>query len=335
MEYKYSNALDIFGLKSNVLKDYENYVRFMHAKARELRIGARPVEVCPICGTAESSEAHLIHGWSFQQCSQCTHVYNALQIDPERLTDYYMETAGKFSYAATYIDDEDAQRIRQESAATPKVDYISGFKEGHRTWIDIATGNADILYIARDQGFEVKGIELNEGLIEYAKRVYDIDVYGGTLLDYAKDYPQEKWDIVTFIGILDILPDAITYLKTARRMQKPGGLMAVNVPHYNSLTRTIQRAYSNRVARHAFPNLFHLFTEESITKALEIAGYRPLGIWFYGMDIYELINNLHLESYPFRGSALEARLMELVNDLQAVIDQKKSSDEFLLVAQAV
>jgi hypothetical protein len=68
---------------------------------------------------------------------------------------------------------------------------------------------------------------------------------------------------------------------------------------------------------------------------LEIAGYRPLGIWFYGMDIYELINNLHLESYPFRGSALEARLMELVNDLQAVIDQKKSSDEFLLVAQAV
>lgn len=335
MEYKYSNPLDIFGLKSNVLKDYENYVRFMHAKARDLRVGARPVEVCPICGHAESTEVHVVHGWSFQQCANCTHVYNALAIDPERLTEYYMETSGEFSYAATYIDDENAQRIRQESAARPKVDYISGFKDGHRTWIDIACGNADILHIAREQGFEVKGIELNEGLIEYAKQVYDIDVYGGTLLDYVKDHPQEKWDVVTFIGILDLLPDAIAYLRTARSIQEPGGLMAVNVPHFNSLTRTIQRAYSNRVVRYAFPNLCHLWTEESITKALDIAGYRPLGMWFYGMDIYELINNLHVESYPFRNSELESKLMELVNDFQAVIDQKKCSDEFLMVAQAI
>ena len=61
--------------------------------------------------------------------------------------------------------------------------------------------------------------------------------------------------------------------------------------------------------------------------------FEPLGAWYYGMDVYELINSLSLNSFEFRHSDVRKMLMELENDLQAAVDARRMSDEIMMVAK--
>lgn len=340
MDYRFSNTVDIFRMKRSVVAHYESYALLSQRRARELLSSTRLADRCPICKGDKSDIAMVMHGFQYRHCLNCTHVYHPETIPDERLEQFYTDTGVDLPYSATYSDDIDAQKVREQSAATPKVDYIANFmkedlKRGKKSWLDIACGNGDVLGVAKSRGFEVFGIELSPALAELARNTYGIQVYEGNLLKYNGEDKRGEYDVVTFIGILDALPDPQGYLKVAREMTRVGGLLAINVPHFNSLSAAIQKSYPDLSIRFAFPNAFHLFTERSLTEAITRNGFEPIGIWFYGMDIYELINNLSLESFRFRNSEARQILISVVNELQHVIDTKHLSDEILMVARKV
>jgi SAM-dependent methyltransferase len=337
IRYTHSNPIDIFAMKRGVVADYERHVLASRTRARALLTGAEPGARCPVCGCEKFEIVAVIHGFRYGQCSGCTHVFHPHRIPDAALRQFYTDATGERPYSATYSEDPGAQEVRARSAAAPKVLHIASFlgeaAAGTRTWLDIACGNGDVPGIARSKGFLAQGIELSPTLAEIARRTHQIPVFEGTLLEYADRNPTARHDVVTFIGILDLLPEPAPYLEAASRIAREGGLLAVSVPHWTSLSAAVQKAYPDATIRFAYPNAFHLFTERSLTEAVRRHGFEPLGVWFYGMDMYELINNLALDSVRFRHSEARTILVELVNELQAVIDARHLSDEILMVAR--
>lgn len=334
MEYRYSNRIDIFGMKVNVVANYERYVEIFQETFRKLRRHTYEVLACPVCDSDQSEIVMIIHGFQYRTCNNCTHVYLRDAIKPEQLKEYYTDSTGELPYSSTYSEDPEVQKIRRQSGANAKVDYISQYLSKPKgRWLDIACGNADFLAVAKAKGHEVQGIELSPALVNVAKQMYGIEVFEGTLLDFAKGSGDEKFDVVGCIGIMDLLPDLKSYLRAAAKLAAKGGLIAINVPHYNSLTAAIQQAYHDQTIRFACPNVFHLFTERSLQEVLKRHGFDPIAMWFLGMDVYELINTISLESYRFRHSKARHILMNLVNEFQHVCDEKKFSDEVMIIGR--
>lgn len=75
-----------------------------------------------------------------------------------------------------------------------------------------------------------------------------------------------------------------------------------------------------------------IFTIESLEWLLNSNGYRITNVWYFGQDFYELITTLRFEIPQLNGSKLQAKLLDLIDQFQRVIDESHYSDEILVVA---
>jgi len=74
-----------------------------------------------------------------------------------------------------------------------------------------------------------------------------------------------------------------------------------------------------------------LFTSSSLQKAFDLAGVDVKGIWYFGMDIHELIFNLSIEDKEFEASDIRNHLYDHFNEIQGAIDRSKLSDVIFMV----
>ncbi len=110
--------------------------------------------------------------------------------------------------------------------------------------------------------------------------------------------------------------------------------MAIDFPNFDSFDTKVQMAYNDQIiCRHIYPCALSSYTEKSATSIIKKEGFRIVAIWYYGMDIYELINNIAYKDEGFHNSELFSLLRNMTNELQMVVDQKKLSDQFMVIAK--
>ena len=68
---------------------------------------------------------------------------------------------------------------------------------------------------------------------------------------------------------------------------------------------------------------------------MRLSNLEPLGMWFHGMDFYELLNHMTLMNSQISASEFYATLYDHMNELQYVLDQKELSDRIICVGRAV
>ena len=331
--YRFDNPVDLFLLKENVQRNYRRQVEFWGAKAKQFLAESQPVEACILCGSREYEMVGRIYGWPWHQCRECTHAYNGRRLSPAKYLEFYRVTDEAINYSDTYTD-EAVQDYRMKAVAAPKVEYIARFcaRPGGR-WLDVAAGNGDLVWIAKNQGFQALGVEINAAAVEYGRRKWGIDCYHGTIEEFECTN-QQPWDVLSFLGISDIIVNPVEYIQIASRLLDDGAIMAMSFPNFSSLSRAVQMTYPDQlVCRFMYPSVISVYTEESATRAIERAGFRVEAIWYYGMDVYELISNLRMNDPRFAGSQADTLLRELSVNLQQSIDDQRCSDEFLVIAR--
>ena len=55
--------------------------------------------------------------------------------------------------------------------------------------------------------------------------------------------------------------------------------------------------------------------------------------WFHGLDFYELLTNLVLANPRVQGSRLYGAMMDNLNELQRVMDEREQSDRIIVCAR--
>ena len=117
--------------------------------------------------------------------------------------------------------------------------------------LDLGCAMGFLLGVARDLGFEVRGLDLNEAAIETARREFGDCVHAGPLDERA--FPGERFDVVTLIDVLEHVPDPRSLLAAIRARLDPEGIVAAVLPDAGSVTcRVLGRRWPHYNAEHLY-----------------------------------------------------------------------------------
>ena len=204
------------------------------------------------------------------KCNECGLVY----INPR-----YDEEEEKRFYASEYFENGRIESWREERAKIFKhgLNIIEARKKNGRL-LDIGCGMGMFLKIAKDNGWNVFGIDISKSAIEYARRIFDLEITESTLKD--ANFSGGYFDVVTAWNTIDQLNDPLNELKEIYRILKKDGILAIRVSNirfhiiFDSALKSISviRYMCNYLEK---PAVFHnyMFSRETATAMLRKVGF--------------------------------------------------------------
>ncbi len=229
---------------------------------------------CNLCGSGRRKTIVAKFGLAIVRCRKCGLVYANPRL---------IESELKKRYGAGYFFGEYLPLFRAD-AFSYSLDVIKDhyslylsiltkyFQPGKRL-LDIGCGAGFFLKAAELAGWSVAGTETSEAASDYARAVTKVKVFYGNLEEIR--LAPESYDAVTMLDILEHLPDPMGTLKQARRVLKKGGILIVNTPDYQSLSRVF---LGKTWAVLSPAEHLYYFAEKTLRLALGQAGFRVIGL---------------------------------------------------------
>lgn len=98
--------------------------------------------------------------------------------------------------------------------------------------IDVGCGVGDFCYMASQAGYQVTGIDYTPEYIEAGRRRFPgIDLQALSVDDFLAQRPQDKYDALTLVQVLEHVEDPWGFVESVKRLLKPGGYIMCNVPN--------------------------------------------------------------------------------------------------------
>lgn len=332
----HGKPIDVAKFKKPVLEDISGHLSKIRSIVEYLAKNESSIEQkkCYICGNEEREPLTKIHDFSYVTCTSCGHVYTTRRYSDEAILRFY---ASNTYWAEVTYANKGTCHYRRDNVALPKVEFAERYlTKCSGTWLDVGSGIGDMVSVAKSKGYRAVGLELSETSVNFAKEVFDIELVRKTINEYLIDHPEMigSASVVSMIGVLEHVVSPIGLLKDAHRCLGDGGLAMIQVPNAKSLASMVQSCFPENVFRHMSPiEHIMLFTESSLSTALQLTGFEPVAYWYHGLDIYELLTNLVMVNDRVQGSMLYQTLMDSMNDLQQVIDNREQSDRIICIAR--
>jgi 2-polyprenyl-3-methyl-5-hydroxy-6-metoxy-1,4-benzoquinol methylase len=105
------------------------------------------------------------------------------------------------------------------------------------TLLDVGCSTGAFVRLARNAGFNAEGIDLSERAVSYGRNHFDLPLQAGDFT--AGMFREATFDVVTLWATLEHLPDPGRFIEEARRVVRPGGVLAISVPNHRSLTQRL------------------------------------------------------------------------------------------------
>jgi len=170
-----------------------------------------------------------------------------------------------------YISHTDAKRNWFEKgyqyvksiALKRKLKLINSFQLKDKKLLDIGCGTGDFLKVAKNNQWEVSGVEPNLNARAIANEKTNNSVFD---IDQLLKFEHHSFDVITLWHVLEHLPELENHLAIFESLLKPNGRLIIAVPNYNSYDALYYKSYwaAFDVPRH----LWH-FSQQSISKLVE------------------------------------------------------------------
>jgi 2-polyprenyl-3-methyl-5-hydroxy-6-metoxy-1,4-benzoquinol methylase len=200
------------------------------------------VAVCDLCGNGEARHLYQVFDTNYgiagvyhlKQCQACGLVYldprpSADEIDMIYPTDRYDP------FRALYMPTETLRRpVPQERARWLTREFGTG------RVLDVGCGDGLFLKMMRDLGWSCVGVEPNRTAAAFASAHFDLRVHVGDIFAVREE---GAFDLVTFWDSLEHTPSPRRALQHAAELLRPGGILALSVPNWDSAERRLFGAY--------------------------------------------------------------------------------------------
>lgn len=172
--------------------------------------------------------------------------------------------------------------------------------------LDVGSGRGDWLKLLRAQGFNPRGIEVNEVLAEHSRQ-QGLDVVGADMMVYLGQQADSSLDLVTVFHLIEHfnIGKLIRLLDEVKRTLKPGGLLILETPSPENLVVAACNFYADPthykpiypqtliflLDRKGFGdlNLHYLHPVENSPFTGKFEGSQHLDLWFFGPRDFAVI----------------------------------------------
>lgn len=205
---------------------------------------------------------HSVSGEEFQLI--VNNEYGYLETTPQPL----VEKLPEYYKSENYISHTNAKRnlfektyhVIRNIALKRKLKLINSFSSEEKNLLDIGCGTGAFLKTAKDDGWEVFGIEPNEKAREIANKSCEGSVFNSEELEIFKT---KSFDVITLWHVLEHLPNLDAQVLILKTLLKPNGTLVIAVPNYKSYDA---KYYKNFWAAYDVPRHLWHFSRESILR---------------------------------------------------------------------
>ena len=197
------------------------------------------VKQCRLCGSSQL-RPWMTDGRNrdlvYYKCGECSLWNYDLDcgVDQEQYTEVYI---------SPYDNEHKFNRDNRASW-----EFLSKYADTPRSIMDIGCGNGCLLYLAREAGWTVKGMELSAYAAENIGNDTGIDVTVANFLEY-EPAEGEQYDVVVLRHVLEHLPDSVLAMQKINTLIKNNGLALLEFPNTRSLVYGLKRIFKNRGLR--------------------------------------------------------------------------------------
>jgi 2-polyprenyl-3-methyl-5-hydroxy-6-metoxy-1,4-benzoquinol methylase len=195
------------------------------------------IHACTACGSKvdnqylfakkiQNMESDLIE---FYRCMRCKTIFLG------KYNDYYDDEL--YAYYSKYVDKKEEDIYD----ALTNISYEKVLRQfdsygGGQNILDVGCGNGSFVKVALQKGYQAEGIDLSDLAVEVAQR-FSLPV---TKLDFfSKNISDSSRDIVTMFEVIEHLPNPVDFLRRSEKVVRPGGLIYLTTPNFNSLDRRV------------------------------------------------------------------------------------------------
>jgi 2-polyprenyl-3-methyl-5-hydroxy-6-metoxy-1,4-benzoquinol methylase len=223
---------------------------------------------CPVCGSdrihhhyaAPTNRKIDAQRWQVDRCEACTHGFMNPQPSWDDLEPYYSETYSEYDPDLGKDDEVVAQA--QRTGEFRHIKITPGDK-----LLDVGCGGGFFLRIAARLGADVEGVEPSPVAAQQCRGM-GLEIFTGTLDQYAIAQPHKRFDIITANHVLEHVPNPVATLAVMKGLLSPRGMVWLAVPNADcEFSRTLKgKWYGADLPYHLMQ-----FTPKSLSVASERA----------------------------------------------------------------
>ena len=203
-------------------------------------------------------------------------------------------------YAESYVGAKfEASRAVKASLA----ETVAGLEAFRRVgrWADIGFGEAALLVEAQAMGWECSGTEISRASLAFGRS------RGWDVRSSSKEWPDEHFDVVSLIEVLEHVLDPEDLLREASRLLRPGGALIATTPNIGSLN---YRLLGTRWTIVGPPEHITLFSAGALRRLVQGVTFRILTLRTSGLNPTEILRR---EQAPATAAERNAGAQRLVD----------------------
>ena len=255
---------------------------------------------CPLCGSHDIEKAlatrdHSISGEAFDlcDCHGCGLRFTQNVPAPEQIGRYYQ--------SENYISHSDTKKGLINRLYHAARDYMLRNKQKlvqslskQQRLLDVGCGTGYFMNHMRGQGYEVLGVEVDEGARNFGIQQFGLDVRPPAELE-AGTLPG-KFGVISMWHVLEHVYDPKLYLRRLHELLEADGVLMIAVPNYTSKDG---QKYAAHWAAYDVPRHLWHFSPRTLTNLAKEMGFQVVGK--KGMPLDPFYVSLLSEKYRNRG----------------------------------
>lgn len=230
-------------------------------------MGSGPVRLvdasCILCGASKRLPLTVQNSYSVVECASCGFVYVSPRPAEGEYERLYVD------YLPQKMEDPYAWKRYMRLVFSETADRIEAALPEKGRCLDIGCGFGFFVEEMKGRGWEAFGIDISRTAVEFARSI-GLDSRLGTIEEPG--FAEGSFDAITMFYVLEHLTDPLDALRRVKALLKPGGVLAIRVPHTTPIVRLLDLF---RIKNNLYDPPFHLsdFSPESARRILEKAGF--------------------------------------------------------------
>lgn len=189
---------------------------------------------CRVCSQPATAPAYAIRYAEYptfglltwRRCSNC----GALQQVPIRQAGHEAEVYGTGYYV---FETPDAIQWKKARDVLRRAFKESRSDAGKNRLLEVGCAQGHLLVLARDNGWNVRGLDLSDHAVSKARRRFGLDVAHGTIGD--ANLPSGSFDTIIAIDVIEHVAYPGDFIRGCTRLLSPGGRLIIETPNIGSV----------------------------------------------------------------------------------------------------